>query len=110
MGWNWVQKEAAQLHYCFYAEEDYGHTHPRVRESFMLEGSFCGLQSHTCLKQELLNSDQVTQGHVQPHLETSQDRDSPDSGEQSSNKFQSLSIIRGFYFLPSCSPKSLSCI
>lgn len=29
----------------------------RVRESFMLEENFCGLQPNACLEQELLNSD-----------------------------------------------------
>lgn len=73
MGWNWVQKEAAQLLCCFCAEEHYGHTHPRARESFMLEGNLPDLKPNTYLKQDqLLNSDHVTQGHVQSSLENFQ--------------------------------------
>lgn len=85
-----MQKEAAQG--CFNAEEGYGHTYPRVRESFRLDG----LQPNACSKQDqLLNFDQIAQGHVQAGLENFQGWSTPASLD---SKFQSLTILLGFFF------------
>lgn len=66
-----MQMEAAQG--CFDAKEGYGHTHPRVRESFRLEGNLGSLQPNACSKQnQLLNLDQISQGHIQSGLENFQ--------------------------------------
>jgi len=63
-----MQKEAAQG--CFHAEEGYGHTYPKIKESFRLERNLGSLQPNVCSKQDqLLNLDPIAEGHVQSGLE-----------------------------------------